>query len=175
MTSIHPPGTTFAYNTPAAHLLSGVLTKATGMSMTDFAQQVLFTPLGITPGDWPTDPDGYYAGAHALHLRARDMAKFGYLYLNHGLWDGQQIVPAEWVDASTKRESVGGFPQEVGYGYLWWVTQEAGHDAYFAAGYGGQYIEVIPDLELVVVITSNLDGLHITNRDLVSRFIVPAT
>jgi CubicO group peptidase (beta-lactamase class C family) len=102
------------------------------------------------------------------------MAKFGYLYLNRGRWDNRQLVPAEWVDVSTSTVINGGFPQYADYGYLWWVTEENGYPAYFAAGYGGQYLEVIPALDLVVVMTSSLDDLHTSNRQLIGDFIVPA-
>jgi CubicO group peptidase (beta-lactamase class C family) len=174
MTIADSPGARFGYNTPAAHLLSGVLARAAGQSAADFAQAFLFEPLGIARPDWMTDPEGYTTGAHGLSLRARDLAKFGYLYLNRGQWDGRQVVPAAWVDESTRRQVSGGFPQGEDYGYLWWTTAEAGHPAYFAAGYGGQYVEVIPALDMVVVITSAMDDLHVENRRLVADFIVPA-
>ncbi|MEO8608315.1 MAG: serine hydrolase [Chloroflexota bacterium] len=170
----HPPGTYFTYNTPSVHLLSGVLTQSTGMSLADFAQKNLFTPLGIPAPQWGHDPDGYTTGAHALHLRARDMAKFGYLYLNRGKWEGKQLIPAAWVDMTTAQYSDGGFPQGTPYGYLWWVTTEDGHPAYFAAGYGGQYVMVIPDLDSVVVMTSATDQPHPEHRDLIGDYIVPA-
>lgn len=174
MTIIHPPGEQFGYNTPAAHLLSGVLTRAVRTSLADFARLNLFDPLGIPPPEWITDPEGFTTGAHGLYLRARDMAKFGYLYLNRGLWDGQQIIPAAWVDVSTQPHIQGGFPQDADYGYLWWVTAERGYTMYFAAGYGGQYIAVVPELDLVIVITSEVSGLHTENRALIPDFIIPA-
>ncbi|MBI5667043.1 MAG: serine hydrolase [Chloroflexi bacterium] len=174
MTIIYPPGEQFAYNTPATHLLSGILTRATGTPLAEYTQRNLFDPLGIAPPEWMTDPEGYTTGAHGLRLRARDMAKLGYLYLNRGEWDGQQLVPADWVDISTRRHITGGFPQQADYGYLWWVTAERGYSYYFAAGYGGQYIAVIPNLDVVVVITSQTDALHTENRALIGQFVIPA-
>jgi CubicO group peptidase (beta-lactamase class C family) len=174
MDNIHTPGEVFTYNTPATHLLSGVLTKTTSMSEAEFAQTHLFDPLGIAPPEWSTDPTGYTTGAHALNLTVRDMAKLGYLYLNNGLWDGQQVVPQEWIELSTQSHSGGGFPQYAQYGYLWWVTTERGHQAYFAAGYGGQYLYIIPDLDMVVVITSDTSQEHPENRAIVGEYIIPA-
>lgn len=174
MTIVNEPGERFSYNTPAAHLLSGILTKATKMSMAEFAQNNLFDPLGIAAPQWLSDPDGFTAGAHGLYLLARDMAKFGYLYLNQGQWDGRRIVPARWVEDSTQKHLDGGFPQQVDYGYLWWVTRDGGYAQYFAAGYGGQYIVVIPDLDMVIVITSDTDSLHTENRAIIGDYIIPA-
>jgi CubicO group peptidase (beta-lactamase class C family) len=83
-------------------------------------------------------------------------------------------VTTDWVKESTKKQSEGGFPEGEQYGYLWWVTNLKGHPAYFAGGYGGQFIYVIPDLDLVVVITSNLDRPHMENRGIIGDFILPA-
>jgi CubicO group peptidase (beta-lactamase class C family) len=94
---------------------------------------------------WPRDPQGYHFGGAFLRLPARDLAKFGYLYLNGGNWDGTQVVPADYVAASTQPQS----DPPVGpgdYGYQWWVTNETGHDSFRAMGYGSQLIQVIPDL-----------------------------
>jgi CubicO group peptidase (beta-lactamase class C family) len=168
------PGRKFTYDTPAVHLLSAVLTRNASMSTLDFADRYLFKPLGIATPQWQADPQGRNNGGRGLFLRAPDMAKFGYLYLNDGLWDGTQIVPVNWVRESTQKQSEGGFPEHESYGYLWWVTTTQGHAAYFAAGYGGQYIDVVPDLDLVVVITSNLDQAHLENRKIVDQFVLPA-
>jgi CubicO group peptidase (beta-lactamase class C family) len=98
------------------------------------------------------------------------MAKIGYLYLNQGWWDGEQIVPVDWVDTST-RKHISGTLQE-GYGYQWWVTKEG---PYMALGYGGQYIVVVPDQELVVVFTSDLaeEDFYLP-QELLNAFIIPA-
>jgi CubicO group peptidase (beta-lactamase class C family) len=172
MTTAHEPGEIFTYNTPGAHVLSGVISQATGMSLADFANKNLFEPLGIAPPEWSTDPEGYTTGAHALNLRARDVAKLGYLALNRGMWDGKQIVPATWIAESTRQQNEGGFPQYAPYGYLWWIAPEYG--AYFAAGYGGQYLYVVPNLDLVVVITSETESAHNENRDLIEDWVIPA-
>lgn len=170
----YEPGSRFGYNTPSIHLLSGVLTKQTGMSTMSFAERYLFKPLGIQPAKWLTDPQGFYNGGTGLWLTARAMAKFGYLYLNDGYWDGRQVIPADWVKASTQKQSEGGFPEHRSYGLLWWTTVDRGHPAYYAAGYGGQLIYVIPDLDVVVVITSDNQKAHPENKDLIGEYIVSA-
>jgi CubicO group peptidase (beta-lactamase class C family) len=168
------PGEKFNYNTPAAHLLSFIITKMTGKRELEFANEQLFKPLGISNCEWPADSQGLNLGGNGAAMRTRDMAKLGYLYLNNGRWGGKQIVAADWVKESIKQQSEGGFPEGERYGYLWWVTNLKGHPAYFAGGYGGQFIYVIPDLDIVVVITSNLDKPHMDNRGIIGEFILPA-
>jgi CubicO group peptidase (beta-lactamase class C family) len=147
------PGTRFVYCSPAIHLLSPILQQATGMSASDFARQHLFEPLGIHDFIWPTDPQGYNTGSGDLKLHPHDLAKLGYLWLNHGVWEGKQIVSQQWVENSVKpllETREGGF-----YGYGWWV-ETAETDIlplYRADGRGGQYILVVPSLNLVVTTT----------------------
>lgn len=170
------PGQQFVYG-GATHLLSVILSRAARMNTREFAERKLFQPLGIVAGEWPTDPQGFSDGTHGLHLTARDMAQFGYLFLNGGVWERKQIVPAEWVSESTKKRNEGGFPENAGYGYMWWISQETGYTAYFAAGYGGQYIYVIPDLDMVVVMigASNIPVPALRDhRHLIREFIAPA-
>ena len=105
------------------------------------------------------------------------MATFGALYLHDGRWNDRQIVPVEYVRASTTEHTPGGFPEEVGYGYHWWVTTVGWHHAYFAAGYGGQYIFVVSDLDLVAVTTARYDLAPAALPDiryLITDFVVPA-
>ncbi|MCG6956418.1 MAG: beta-lactamase family protein [Gemmatimonadetes bacterium] len=151
------PGEVFHYNTAAIHLLSVILTEATGMSTLDFARRNLLQPLGIDQVDWWTDERGYYTGGMGLNLRPRDMLKIGELFLNEGVWDGVQVVPREWVRESTTAQVSTGNAVPFGdeYGYLWWVGHGQGRDFYFANGYAGQFILVSPDLDLVVVATSD--------------------
>ena len=122
---------------------------------------------------WPKDPQGYHVGGSFLRLPARDLAKLGYLYLNGGRWDGAQVVPADYVAASTQPQSD---PSEGpgDYGYHWWVTNETGHDSFRAMGFGGQLIQVIPELDLVVVITSDPDQERYDAANLVGATIAPA-
>jgi CubicO group peptidase (beta-lactamase class C family) len=194
------PGSTFAYSNAGSHLLSAIVADTTGQTTLAFARAKLFAPLGIHAEHaflpvnsdyasraqqqayerakvaWNTDPQGYQTGWSGLKLPARDLAKLGYLYLNGGRWDGVQVVPAGYVRASTQRQShppPGG--RFDGYGYQWWVTSEHGHPSFVAVGYGGQFIQVIPDLDLVVVITSDpADNGRDDAQQLVAEAIVPA-
>ena len=143
------PGTRFNYSTGVAHLLSAVLARATGMSLQDYARDRLFEPIGARPGAWGRDPQGLNEGGSELELSARDMARFGLLYLNGGSWRGRQIVPRPWVLESTRPHG------RVDYGYLWsYLPSEWGGPAVNAMGYGGQIISIVPAADAVVVIAS---------------------
>lgn len=168
------PGTKFNYETPASHQLLRIVAKTSGMSASKFAETHLFKPLGISTPQWRADYQGHNTGGFGISMKARDLAKFGYLYLHQGEWDGKQIIPADYVKESTRKQNEGGFPENEGYGYQWWVTTVKGHEAYFAGGFGGQFIYVVPDLDIVVIIASNLDRPHIENRNIVGEFIIPA-
>lgn len=156
------PGTKFNYNSGASHLLSAIIQNATGMSTSSFASKYLFTPLGISTLIWPPDPHGVNVGGAYLQLRPRDMAKIGYLYLQNGTWNGTQIVPAEWVEMSTRKHYPVMGSLYVGYGYQWWnyynpkINNSSDYpiiDGFSAVGYAGQRIFVVPDQDLVVVFT----------------------
>jgi CubicO group peptidase (beta-lactamase class C family) len=154
---VYEPGTFYAYNTGGSHLLSVMLAAATGQDTADFAQDRLFDPLGISKPAWQRSPQGEISGGFGLELTPRDMAKIGYLYLNQGRWDDAQIVPADWVAASTTYQSAGDSTGGAAYGYQWWVTDSSGYAAYFALGFGGQYIYVVPALDLVVVVAKGFE------------------
>jgi CubicO group peptidase (beta-lactamase class C family) len=152
------PGDKFNYNSSISHLLSIILTKSTKTSTLDFAKQNLFEPLGIQSGFWRQDPQGYHIGGFGLGFSARDLAKFGFLYLNNGYWDGQSIVPEQWVKQSTEQQIQAfshPFYGNFGYGYQWWVKQVDGCSSFRAWGRRGQYIVVVPELDLVIAVTSN--------------------
>jgi len=140
------PGTLYAYCSPNSHLLSAIIQETTGMSALAFAQEHLFGPLGVSDAIWPSDPQGNNCGWGELKLAPHDMAKLGYLFLNKGLWDGQQVVSPAWVKAATSGSS---------YGYQWWLKLSG---AYFATGRGGQEIWVLPDRDMVVVMTGASGG-----------------
>ena len=146
------PGTHFVYCSPAMHLLSPILQQATGMTALDFARQNLFEPLGIQDVLWLTDPQGFNVGAADIYLHPHDMAKLGYLWLNRGMWDGQQVVPRKWVDASVTLQ-MADTEFEEDYGYGWRVSRGNDLRYYFATGRGGQRITVVPEWNLVVATT----------------------
>jgi CubicO group peptidase (beta-lactamase class C family) len=145
------PGTRFIYCSPAIHLLSPILQRATGMTALEFARQNLFAPLGIQDALWESDPQGFSDGWGDLYLHPRDMAKIGYLWLNNGQWDGKQIVPREWVEASV-RVQMAETGDDDKYGYGWWITNEDTGE-YAAEGRGGQRIQVVPAVNAIIVTT----------------------
>lgn len=144
------PGKKFNYSSAVPHILSGIITEATHVSTLDYASENLFQPLQIQTPLWDKDPQGYYYGGTGLSLTARDMAKIGFLYLNEGCYAGQRIVNSSWVDSSAVDQANG-----YGYGYLWWIGQSSVYSYYYALGFGGQMIFVVPDLALVMVATAD--------------------
>ncbi|MGD8319299.1 MAG: serine hydrolase [Gemmatimonadota bacterium] len=149
---VSQPGTRFNYSDGSAHLVAVALAEAAGMPLPDFAGTYLFAPMGIAPRVWLADQQGYAYGGVALYLTGRDMLALGQLYLDGGLHDGVQVVPADWVARSTASQTStrDAVPYGTDYGYYWWSGSAHGHDYYFANGYGGQFIVVVPDLDLVV-------------------------
>jgi CubicO group peptidase (beta-lactamase class C family) len=147
------PGQTYVYNTGGSHVLGVMVVSAVGEPLQAYAEETLFRPLGIAPVNWMRSPQGEVCGGSGLELTPRDMAKLGFLYLHGGAWDSAPIVEPEYVAAATTWESAGDATGGwAGYGYQWWVTStNAGYPAYFALGYGGQHIFVVPALDLVVV------------------------
>lgn len=166
-----PPGTRFEYCNEASFLLSAIIQQATGLTAHDFAQEHLFGPLGFGDVVWPANPDGINIGWGELRIRPHDMAKFGYLYLHGGAWDGEQIVPAAWVEASTQAQIKAGTLGE-NYGYQWWIESD---QVYAAEGYAGQYIFVVPAQDMVVVFTSGLGGRYFeAPQHVLENHIIPA-
>lgn len=147
----HIPGTHFEYCSPGMHVLSAILQQATGMQTAEFARLYLFEPLGITDFLWEADPNGYSDGWAGLYLHPRDLAKIGYLMLHQGQWEDQQIVSPEWVRDATRLQKKTG--QGDNYGYGWWVPPADPFVEFAAEGRGGQYIRVIPQLNMVIVTT----------------------
>lgn len=153
------PGEVFSYSTGNTHLLSAILEQATGMTLYDYGKQYLFDPVGMDSVRIDTDPQGIGDGGNGIWMTTSDMAKFGQLFLNGGQWEGQQVVPASWVEESTSLQ----YQRNTGsadYGYQWWVRTFGAqdYDAFFAQGHAGQYIFVVPQLQLVVAFTSDYTG-----------------
>lgn len=150
---VSPPGGPMEYSTGNSHLLSAILTRVTGKNTRQFAQDQLAGPLGFTLARWPQDPQGIYFGGNDMLLTPRQMLAFGELYLNRGRGGGRQVVPDAWIETSTVALTRSPISDQQ-YGYGWWVRDLGGHRTFYSWGYGGQFIFVVPDLELVVVATS---------------------
>ena len=154
------PGTHFLYNTPATYMQSAIVQKVTGQTVLDYLQPRLFEPLGIARPTWVTSPEGISAGGYGLNVRTEDIAKFGQLYLQKGMWNGKQIVPAEWVEeATTLQTSNGSSPAsdwDQGYGYQFWRSRHG----YRGDGAFGQYMLVLPQYDAVVAITSGVRDMQ---------------
>lgn len=171
------PGTEMDYSTGNTHLLSAILTKVSRKSTRQFAQDVLAGPLGFTLADWPRDPQGVYFGGNDMLLTPRQMIAFGELYLNRGTRDGRQVVPAAWIEASFVARARSYWSDQL-YGYGWWMRDVSGRRIHFAWGYGGQFIFVVPDLQLVVATTSSTAtddqrrGHRRTVQEVVEQFVI---
>jgi CubicO group peptidase (beta-lactamase class C family) len=148
------PGEVMDYSTGNTHLLSAILTRVSGGNTWQFANDVLARPLGFTLARWPRDPQGIYFGGNDMLLTPRQMITFGELYLRDGSSGERQVVPRDWIERSLVPRGRSNWSGQR-YGYGWWIRELAGHDAFYAWGFGGQYIFVVPDLELVVVTTSS--------------------
>jgi CubicO group peptidase (beta-lactamase class C family) len=150
----HSPGTSCDYSTGSSHLLSAIIERSVGMKTDSFVQKKIFAPLAITEYYWARDKNGIPYGGNGLRLKPRDMAKFGYLYLKDGQWESGQVIQREWIEESLQPYFHRKYIPDYYYGYQWWVSE----NEYFAAvGYGGQWIYVIPEYDLVVVYTGMLD------------------
>ena len=175
---LSPPGTTMEYSTGNTHLLSAILTKVAGESTWQFAQETIARPLGFQLAQWPRDPQGVYFGGNDMLMTPRQMLAFGELYLRHGRYNGQQVVPERWVTESQVPRTQSRRESDRFYGYGWWVRELAGHPAYYAWGFGGQYIFIVPDLDLVVVSTSastlaeDRRGHRLTIYEIIERLII---
>lgn len=175
---VAPAGGEMIYSTGSTHLLSAILTRASGTSTLGYARRHLFQPLGIELRPWQRDPQGIYFGGNDMYLTPREMLKIGQLYLEGGVYQGRQIVPKAWIDSSwTERTSSPWNGHRYGYG--WWTRTAQLHTVRFAWGYGGQFIFVVPELQLVVVTTSDSetrrDGSHTwTLHRLLEFDIIPA-
>ena len=170
----HRPGTHFLYNTPASHMLSAIIQKVTGMTTEAYLKPRLFEPLSIENPIWLKSPQGESIGGFGLSIRTEDIAKFGQLYLQKGLWNGRQLVPAEWVEAATSLQIANGSNPESdwnqGYGYQFWRSR---YDTYRGDGAFGQYCIVIPEQNTVIAITSGVRDMQAV-LDLVFEKLLPA-
>lgn len=167
--SEHPDA--WNYSTGDARVVSKVVQEATGVKLSDFAKQNLFEPLGISNVEWPSDRSGTSFGGTGIMMKPRDIAKIGYLYLNNGKWGGQQILPKGWVQESTQPYADTNHNFDGGkYGYFLWLKPINGFDTFRGMGLYGQYMVVIPELNLVVVQTSS--GMDVD--PLLEKYIIPS-
>lgn len=162
------PGTKFHYSNLTSHLLGVIVARACDTDLVAFSQQHLFSPMNAEVRGWQVDDEGYYWGCGELYVTARDMAKFGLLFLDGGVYDGKRIISADWVEASLERYSekivrgwltsrYGSF-YDRGYGYQWWSSKSGAHYFWYASGHGGNYIVLLRELDMVIVTTA--DPLH---------------
>jgi len=181
------PGTQFGYSNLTAHLVGVIVARACDTDLRTYGKQNLFRPIGAEVGYWPMDADGNYYGSGDISFTARDAARFGLLYLNDGVYEGKQIIPAEWVRESLQTYSqgiygdrLGSYFRDIGYGYLWWSARAGKHHFNYAWGHGGNLIILLHELDMVIVTTANpLHGVWGQESwekegaiiDLVGRFI----
>lgn len=154
---VHPPGQVTDYSTGNSHIIAAVLSEATGRDLWNYAQERLFDPLNVDIKSWQESPEGYRFGGNNLGLTSNGLLQFGQLYLNDGRWNDEQVIPSRWIEQSTAsivHDTKNGYP----YGYFWWNSTYDGIDVDFAWGHGGQYVFVVPELDLVVVLTSYLQS-----------------
>ncbi|WP_379150852.1 serine hydrolase domain-containing protein [Paenibacillus sp. sgz5001063] len=161
----HDPGTSMEYNSGISQMLSAILVQASGKSTAQFAEEFLFGPLGIVDYQWETDPQGIHTGGFGLQLRPGDLLKFGQLYLQGGMWEQQQVISREWVARSVKPVMVAEPPRHGGYGWHWWTDSyplaaksggpPSAMDYFYARGYAGQFVYVLPEIKAVVVLTQD--------------------
>ena len=171
-------GTCMTYSTGNAHIAGVILSRVTGKSLLQYASEKLFEPLGVTLRPWDRDPQGYYLGGNNMRLSPRDLLLFGQLYLKRGVHEGEQLVPSDWIDASWQTYTISPWNGH-GHGYFWWSRRFAGEPIHFAWGYGGQFVLVMPTLDAVAVITSDLNQRRPRNHTrriygLLRSYLVPA-
>ena len=153
------PGEKWVYNSGGSHLMSGVIKKSTGRYVDEYAEEHLFGPLGIRDYHWKKTPKGLPDTEGGLYLEAEQLAKFGYLYLRGGTWDGQRILPEGWAERSTALQVEDVSTSGRGYGYQWWRLDRDGVDVWAGLGFGGQHLLVLPEYDLIGVVNSwNLFG-----------------
>lgn len=180
---LEPPGTRFYYSNMEAHLVAVALARRAGMPLADFAREALFAPLGIEGAEWAAGQDGVPDGAAGLRLSPTDLLRIGQMMRAGGRWQERQVVPQAFVREATSRQGDSDLPprgpKELwGYGYLWWLASTPGDNlrAYYAAGYGGQFLYVVPDLDLVIVALTEHVSREVAGRTaaLVRDYAVPA-
>jgi CubicO group peptidase (beta-lactamase class C family) len=164
---VNDPGAEHNYSNLTSHWLGGIVSRASNSDLRSFAQEHLFSRISGEVGDWTQDADGNYLGHAEIEVTARDMAKFGLLYLGDGEYEGNQIISADWIRISLQRHSedinsggvsssrLGRCFRDIGYGCQWWSARVGDHHFNYATGHGGQLIVLLDELDIVIVATSD--------------------
>ncbi len=169
---IFDPGSEFYYNSMNTYMLSAAVCKRTGISLSEYLNRRLFTPMGISGFYWEKSPQGIEKGGWGLYMTVYDYAKLGQLYLNGGVWNGIQLVPEEWVKKSVSKQiSKASSPCSDGYGYQIWRTKH--NDGFVFNGMLGQNVFVFPSRKTVIAITAGSSNLFPMCRamDIITEFI----
>lgn len=171
---VHQPGTHFLYNTGATYMLSAIVQKLTSMMLIDYLKPRLFEPLGIENPTWEVSPQGINTGGFGLSVKTEDIAKFGQMYLDKGVWQGKRILPEAWVEEASSRHISNGSSEtsdwEQGYGYQFWRCR---HNAYRGDGAFGQYCIIMPEQDAVLAMTGGLGDMQ-APLNLVWEYLLPA-
>jgi CubicO group peptidase (beta-lactamase class C family) len=176
------PGTHFSYNSGATNVIGVIIEKATGMRFLNYANQTLFDPLHAEGGAWSAYSNGQFHASGGLKFKARELTKIGLLFLNNGMWEGNQIITSDWINTSQYLHvaSTENFIPNTSYGYYWWITNfivnETSYKCFFAAGWGDQYMFIIPDLDMIIEFNSGnyLGNSSIQPFDLLYDYILKA-
>lgn len=176
---VSTPGSAWNYNSGCPMLLAGIIRNQTGVHLDVYGRDQLFTPLGIQDWRWEYQADGLPLATGGLWLRARDTAKIGQLFLDGGLWNGLQVIPPAWIDEALTARIPADSSRD--YGYLWWTRGLSGHRLWYAHGYGGQMIVLVPASDTLIVINASYtrDTAETGQRqnvvwNLLSQYILPA-
>lgn len=156
------PGVRFKYK-PDSHIIIWIIEKLTKTNFIEFIENEIIKTFEIK------DYNFSYEGPQ-MYLSSRDILKFGILYLNNGFWNGKEIIKKEFVQQAINLKISGDFPENNDYGYLWWLTNINSHSAFYAGGFGGQYLYIIPEMEMVFVITGNLDKPRLEHKSNIRKY-----
>ncbi len=174
----YEPGTHFIYNTAATYMLSAAVQRVAGVTLREYLMSRLFAPMGIVPGIWEESPDGVSLGGIGLYLKTKDIAKFGQMILNHGVWDGVQVVPADYVAEATSLQTETDIEEDApkgpnwnnGYGYQFWMSRFG----FRADGACGQYSIILPQYDIVIAINAAMANMGAIMEDVLWSILLPA-
>ncbi|MFC6333724.1 serine hydrolase domain-containing protein [Paenibacillus septentrionalis] len=167
------PGTKWSYNSGISQLLSALVVRASGRELDKIAEEKLFGPLGISQYRWKTDPQGIHTGGYGMELTAMDMLKFGQLFLQQGYWNEKQLIRSEICKQATTPYIQVEAPESGRYGWHWWCDEGNGVSYYYARGYGGQFIIIVPSVRAVIVSTRDQKHKARSGLDIFREMILP--